>query len=430
MTPFVVILALLAHELGHYVAARLSGLRVERVVIGFGKIIYRRTDKNGTDWCVHLWPFRAYVGIEDFNAVKENIFRRLFVVLAGPLGSLILPFIMMFFFFAVIGKPVAPNIVTAVDLERPAYGAGLRPGDKIVSVDGTKTDYAAGISAITREVTDRTLSFGVERGGELLDLSIRPDMVSYRDVRGVKQKHGLIGIYMLQLPLNYESIEAVDGIEITGADDEEKVDIARLLIHERLGKNIILRMKSADRAAHDYLVTLPVEANADMMDEDSDTYCCVYLGAQKYNYYYGMSLKAAVAEALSRTGELIRNVAKLPFNLFPIEKKWIQETIAVTGQDSVVMTALMYLYHFVFLVSLFSVLIGMINLIPIPGLDGSVILIDVIEAVKRRDITRKEQALWMCGALILFYAAVVAANAGEMEGYYSFLIDKFANGDE
>lgn len=427
MAPFIIVVTLFVHEFGHYLAARLSGLKVERVVIGFGKCIYTRRDKNGTDWLVRLWPFRAYVGIEDFDAVKENIFRRLFVVIAGPFSSLILPFVVLFPFYVLVGKPVIPNIVTAVDLARPAYAAGLRPGDQIVSVDGEKTPYSSKIVEKCRDTTDRPLLFGVERDGQYIEMPIKPDLVSYRDVRGVEQEHGLIGVYLLQLPLTYDSVKKVGGIEIAGEDDDAKKDMARRLIHERLGGEVTLRMKSADREEHDYLVNLSAEANAKMMDENSDKYCCFYIGALLDNFYYRMSIKEGAREALLDNLDIIRNVAKIPFQLFPINKKWITDSTFVSGQTSV---SLMYFYHLIFLVSLFSVLIGLINLIPFPGLDGSVVLLDTVEAARRKKLSSKGKALWICGALILFYAAAIASNAGDMEGYYGFLIDEFTNGDK
>ncbi len=423
MMPFLVILTLLVHELGHYMAARLTSMKVERVVIGFGKCLYSRTDKNGTDWFIHLWPFKAYVGIADFDAQKDKIWRRLFVVLAGPFASLILPFFVMASFFVFFGKPVSPAMVTGVELHRPAYEAGLRPGDKITSIDDNAITYSAQILPFTRNTTDRALAFGIETNGVSRRVDIKPELRSYREENGFVREHGVVGVLMMQLPYDYGALDSVDGIKINGKDDAHD-DMARNLIYERLGKTATIGLKSEDRKIYEYLVDLPRESNPNMMDEKHDDYDYFFIGRLRDNYYLPLGFAASLREAASRDLELIRNVAKTPFNLFPINKEWLLEGGAVSKRTSPV---LHLVYRFVFLLSLFSVLIGLINLIPFPGLDGSVVLLDVVEAVQRKNLTRKGKALWISGALAVFYIAVFASNAPDMEGYYSFLIEKFTD---
>lgn len=421
MIPFLVIVALLVHELGHYITARLSGMRVERVVLGFGKCLWKRTDRNGTDWFVHLWPFKAYVGIRDFDAQKDFIFRRLAVVMAGPLASLILPALVMFCFFVAVGKPAAPALVTGVEIDTPAYEAGVKVGDKIISINGQPISYAAEILPFTREKQSAPLLFELEKNGGIRTANILPEWHVYRDEKGLIQEHGRVGILLQQQPYQYDILKDVDGIDIDDTDKDRDHKQARTLISERLGKSVKLGLKSSDRKVHHYLVDLPQSTNRSIMDENHDDYGRFYVGTIGDNYYRKLSIKEAADEAVSRNLEIIRNVAKAPFQLFPIDKQWVMEDYVVSNRSSAI---LYYIYRFVFLLSLLSVFIGLINLIPFPGLDGSVILIDTVEAVRRKNLTRKGKALWICGALIIFYAAVITANAPDMEGYYGFLIDK------
>lgn len=421
MIPFIVILALLVHELGHYIAARVSGMKVERVVIGFGKRLYSRKDKNGTEWFVHLWPFRAYVGIADFDVHKDKIWRRLFVVMAGPFASLVLPFLLMVPFFFLVGKPVVPPVVTGVEIGTPAYEAGLEPGDKILTIEGTPVAHVAEILPYTRPRPDEPLSFTFARDGEIRETAILQDWFSYRDYRGLEQAYGRIGATFQQQPYDYKTLKTIDGKTVESRDE------ARQLVHEYLGQRIIIGLKSVDDKVHDYLVDLDPQANRNMMNPDHDDYEYFYIGTMRDNHYLPMSMGSALGEGGSRTLELIRNVAKVPFQLFPIDKDWLTESYSVSNRSA---PALYYFYRFVFLLSLFSVLIGMINLLPLPGLDGSVILLDTVEAVRRKPLTRKGKALWICGVLIVLYAAVITANKKDMEGYYGFLIEKVTEGEE
>lgn len=415
MMPFVFMAALYVHELGHYCAARMAGMSVERVSIGFGKVLWQRQSKGGTLWRVHLWPFRAYVGIGDFHPQAETIWRRLFVVLAGPLSNLILPFFIMFLFLATFGKPSVLPIVTGVEAGLPAEKAGVEPGDLIFKINGEPIEDAAQIRRYTWGKPVDPLRVEIKRGNEIFTRDILPRWTEYRDRRGLMHAHGQIGASLAHEPYEYKALKSVNGFVVEGAQDGRKA------LASVLGQRALIGLKATDGKIHYYIMKLSPELNSAMLDKGGKDYEHFYPGTKRGNFYMKLSVTKAAKLSFARSLELIRNVAKVPLQLFPIDRQWLWDDAVVSADIAPVR---FYLYKFTMMLGLFSVALGLINLLPLPGLDGSVVMIDVLEAVKKRELTRAEKARWLVAAFVLFYAMVIAANAPDMEAYYSALFDR------
>ena len=149
LLAFAVALGLLItfHELGHYWVARRCGVRVLRFSIGFGKVLVRRVDRNGTEWALSAIPLGGYVKMLDdvpegatpqqaaeaFN--QKSVGKRFAIVVAGPVANLILAALL----YAVLGmtgtQEPAP-IIAAPPANSMAAQAGFQAGDRIASVDG------------------------------------------------------------------------------------------------------------------------------------------------------------------------------------------------------------------------------------------------------------------------------------------------------
>lgn len=136
------------HEFGHYWVARRAGVRVLRFSVGFGKPLVSRRDRHGTEWALAAIPLGGYVTMLDeregevpadqrhlaFN--NASVWRRIAIVAAGPLANLLLA-IALVWAMLVIGRPdYAPVVGHAQGL---AGEAGIHPGDTLLSVDGTPT---------------------------------------------------------------------------------------------------------------------------------------------------------------------------------------------------------------------------------------------------------------------------------------------------
>ena len=150
--PFILVLTALVfvHELGHYLAARRCGVRVEVFSIGFGPEIYGFTGKSGTRWKLCAIPFGGYVRMfgetrpddeairesksnEEISFYRKSLGQRSWIVFAGPLANFLFAVILLAGLFAIAGEPHTPANVGEVKANSAAQIAGLKQGDVIES---------------------------------------------------------------------------------------------------------------------------------------------------------------------------------------------------------------------------------------------------------------------------------------------------------
>ena len=201
---------MVAHESGHYFAARKFGMRVVRFSIGFGPRIWRhKPPDSDTIYQVALIPFLAYVQIAGMNPYEDNdpkdpgsymnasLWARIVTIAAGPLTNYFFASVLIFFGLLIGGKEVVDDAsMKVVVMPGSAQVAGLESGDKILEVSGTAVhnwdELKKQISAHPGEPVDIAL----ERGGETLHKSVTPG------AKGDKNE-GLIGV---KVPTHMEPV--------------------------------------------------------------------------------------------------------------------------------------------------------------------------------------------------------------------------------
>ena len=184
---FVLSLIVIIHELGHFVAARLCGVKVEAFSFGFGRVLWQRTDKHGTAWQISLWPLGGYVKMlgdadassatPDEEKIKElsqedkkhafyfqNVWKKLFIIVAGPAMNYVLAIVLLTGFFSIYGVLVVPPVVSSVMENSAAQKAGIQVNDRFLRINGNEiSDF----TALRRFVQlDSTLDIVVERDGK------------------------------------------------------------------------------------------------------------------------------------------------------------------------------------------------------------------------------------------------------------------------
>ena len=244
--PFLAVLTLVVtiHELGHFWAARACGVSVDRFSIGFGRAIFRRTDRRGVEWVVGWLPLGGYVrfsedesaatSIPDQETLDEMrasihrregvgaehryfhfkpIWQRAVIVAAGPIANFILAIALFAGLLSVLGENVLPPRVDRVAWFSPAEQAGFRPGDVVVEAEGRKIDNFLDVREIVAVRGGVPTQFLVERDGRRLVLVATPERKTITDPSGVQQRMGSLG---LQAPpfsevtrRHYNPVEAV-----------------------------------------------------------------------------------------------------------------------------------------------------------------------------------------------------------------------------
>ncbi len=206
---FVVVLGVLVfvHELGHYLAARWRGVRVEAFSIGFGRAITSWTDSRGTVWKLAWLPLGGYVKLhgqerpqdvsEDVRATwvpgetfhDKSVLSRAIVVAAGPVANFLLAMVLFAGLFVAIGTPVTMPVISGVVADGAAARAGLMVNDRIVNIAGTPIATFEDLQhAITTHPAQK-LAVTVQRDGKDQQFEVTTDA---RDVGG--HQVGMLGV--------------------------------------------------------------------------------------------------------------------------------------------------------------------------------------------------------------------------------------------
>lgn len=418
LLPLCLLSVFVIHEFGHYAAARMVGLKVDSVVFGRGRLLWMKSDGQGTLWRFHLWPFGAHVQVRSFegnDALSSG--KKLFVILSGPLANLLTPFVLFFVFFTLIGQPVVPTLVSAIEPDMPAYEAGLRPGDKILTINGAPVRSFKEITDHTYPYRTDPLIFTYSRDGVTHETSIMPVWANYKNLDGVSRSHGRIGLTTWQRPYDLKFVRSVAGQDVSSIDE------ARTALLSHMGQRIRIGLFSDDGKTYISEIDLSIASNKNLGNPEHRESRWIYLGSMRDNIYLLLSLSESAAKAASQAGEMIIHIARLPFNLLPMDKEWVSPDATVSGQTSWFASIF---YVFVFFTSLCSCVIGLVNLLPFPKLDGGNALLLIGEIWRKRPLLVKEQAALIVMGVLLFYSAVFTANMGNVYGYWQFHINKAA----
>ncbi len=219
LVPFLFVLTVVVfvHEMGHYLVGRLCGIGVRAFSIGFGPEIAGFNDRHGTRWKLCAIPLGGYVkfvgdvgatsaqpGDEEMEALSEAerkvafhtqpVWKRAATVFAGPLFNFLLAVVVFAVLFSAYGRYVAEPMVAEVTAGSPAEQAGIRPGDRFVSVDGEKVETFADVQRLVSGRGGDTLTFVLLRDGRELTVKATPRLVEQEDALGNKIKVAVIGV--------------------------------------------------------------------------------------------------------------------------------------------------------------------------------------------------------------------------------------------
>lgn len=220
---FVFGLLVLVHEFGHFITAKLTGMRVDEFAIGFGPKLFSK--KYGeTKYSLRAIPLGGFNDIAGMDPsdnpagergfCEKPVFSRMLVILAGSLMNFVLPVVLFFAIFATvgIGKPATEPIIGGVMAGMSAERAGLQVGDKILTVDGEKV-------ATWQEMLDKVKSFEpntaialtYERNAQVEATTVTPQFDE-------KSKRTLIGI---QSQINYEAVTIPEALQMAVGHTKE-----------------------------------------------------------------------------------------------------------------------------------------------------------------------------------------------------------------
>jgi regulator of sigma E protease len=257
------------HELGHFLMARLCGVGVEKFSLGFGpRLLGKRIGL--TDYRISAIPLGGYVKMvgEEPDAeidpeqiplsfTHKSVVKRMMIVAAGPAFNVFLAIIIFFGFFQFYGMVELEPVVGSILENSPAMKAGLKTGDRILSVDQTSVKSFSDMSAIVSKSGGRSIRIIVSRGKDTIPIAIVPELKPDQNLFGEAVHRYMIGItasgkHVRSVKLNplesfYQSLRQtgqVSKLMIVGIVKLIKGDIST----KNLGGPIMIAQMAGDQA--------------------------------------------------------------------------------------------------------------------------------------------------------------------------------------
>jgi len=218
LAAFIIVLSIIVfiHEYGHYIVAKLCGVKIETFSIGFGKELFGWNDKSGTRWKFSLLPLGGYVKMfgdssaastPDGNLLAgmtqeereksfhfKPLYKKMLIVVAGPVANFLLTIVIFVYFIMSNGLPSVDPVIGKVMPNSAAMEAGLQEGDRIIAIDDKKVSSFNDISYSIATNLETTVALDVERAGNIMRINLIPKLVEDDDGLGNKIKRPIIGI--------------------------------------------------------------------------------------------------------------------------------------------------------------------------------------------------------------------------------------------
>ncbi len=423
---FTLALLIVVHEYGHYAVARLCGVRILRFSVGFGHVLVSRRDRHGTEWALSAFPLGGYVKMLDeregevppealphaFN--RQGVWKRIAIVAAGPAANLLLAILLYWLLYAT-GVPALRPVLGEPAPDSPAAVAGFRNGEEVTRIDGEKVDswqdfhllllrHGFGTATIGVETRDaagnialRRLDLaGVERAafekdplGALGLKRYSPDLapvIGELQRGGVAQRAGMAvgdvvtavnGEPVARWEEVVQAIRAHPGIPLTLELQREGDRISMTLTPERVnqGGQTIGRIGAGPKLDPEVFQALQTEVRYPPIE-------ALWRGVQKT-----WELATFTLEML---GRMIIGQASLQNLSGPI-------TIA----DYAGQSASAGMVPFVTFLALISISLGVLNLLPVPILDGGHLLYYFAELASGRPVPERIQEIGQRVGIVL-----------------------------
>ena len=418
------------HELGHFLAARLVGIDVEAFSIGWGNPIFKKTIGN-VEYRLGLFPIGGYCkmkgssdfGTSDYKEAYENInngakldkssylgaspLARIVVSFAGPFFNLIFAVILLSILWGVGFEinTMGNKIVLLSDITPgqtyPADEAGLKTGDRIVEIEGHEISYFHEILENIALNPNKPLKLSVERDGEIIQLNAVPSLDKSRGA-------GIIGVSFWADPV-IESVKEGSAAAIAGLKAGDIVTSANGV---PLRNSYDIRKIMAEKP--DRLV-LEFERNgargqAEFSAEDLEGELGFSWASVSYrtpNLSFPTAVSKGVKESYKTLAVSIKSLRLLFMGIDltqavsgPVRITYMMGDVAAQGFQRGIGMGLRSLTEFL---ALISIALCVMNLLPLPILDGGMIVLFFVEFIRRKPAHPKVISIFQaCGMVIIF----------------------------
>lgn len=417
--PFLFVLTIVVffHELGHFWVARRCGVKIDAFSVGFGPELFGFNDRHGTRWRFAAIPLGGYVRFHGDDSAastpdlqkldkmsadekKVSFFHqpvrnRAAIVAAGPIANFILAVIIFGGVLYGIGRNMTTPVLEVVRANSPALSAGLLPGDRVLSINGKQIDGYEDIMRVTTLSAGEKLAFVVERKGKEIAATVTPALREVKDNLGSTHRIGDIGVS--RWPARANSIRpgsaAMEAgmmpgdliVSIDGKPVEAFEDLPRI-VSGALGKKLSIAVQRGNQRLtltatpkphpnNPKLGVLGIENPAKPEDTFKKRYGVVDSIGMGFSETWFV-----IERTMAYIGGIIVGKESIDQLGGPIRIGQVAGEVAAQS-----------FYDLLRLTAVLSVSIGLLNLFPVPLLDGGHLLFYAIEAVRGRPLSERAQ---------------------------------------
>ncbi|MCR9935044.1 sigma E protease regulator RseP [Vibrio antiquarius] len=437
LISFIVALGILVavHEFGHFWVARRCGVKVEKFSIGFGKSIWSKVGKDGTEYSISMIPLGGYVKMVDSRVDevpehekhlafdKKPLWKRTSIVAAGPIFNFLFA-IFAYWLVFLIGIPAVKPVIGEVTPNSIVAEAGIESGMELKSISGIKTpDWESVnmglISHIGDDLMTVTLTSANEVGSEVTKTLDLREWEFDPETQSAMQSLGFA-------PYTPEVYRVIEQVSQGGAAEkagvlpgDEIVAIAEQRVTE--WKQVVEAVRSNPdtpieltvlRQGYEQTLTL-TPSSRELANKEVVGFAGIAPKVAEWPESYRFDLQFGVFESVGKAVDKTGQVIGLTISML---KKLIVGDVGLnnlSGPISIAKgagaTADYGLVYFLGFLALISVNLGIINLVPLPMLDGGHLLFFAIEAVIRRPVPERVQEMgFRIGGAIIFSLMALA----------------------
>ncbi len=414
---------ILVHEWGHFIVARFFGVRVDVFSIGFGPRLFG-IKRGATDWRVSALPLGGYVrmagqDITDIDSgdqkptgapdelLSKPRWQRALISLAGPAVNLLFPVLLLGVYYSTVGIPKEislskPLVITGLPAAQLNDPSGLRVGDTVLSLNGTKNPTWEQAQSISLQAAQGSvLKLQVSNNGVTREVDVPSSTNPYARTFGYSPIPPVIGEVAIGTPADRAGLQDGDAVQAIDGQKIEHWDQFVDFVRNSGGKTLQLDVER--KGTHLSLSVTPLKG---VSDGAENTYQVGMLPEFVSSYQHVGPIdgvKAASYQTASLVTQTIGVVGKLLSGRVSVKQLQSVVGISRTAGQAVAQGA----YAVIGFMALISVNLGILNLLPIPILDGGHIVLLSLEGLRRRDFSLAFKERLIQVGLVFLLALVV-----------------------
>lgn len=411
------------HEWGHFFAARKCGVKVLRFSVGFGKPIWRHIAKDGTEYCIGCLPLGGYVKMLDeresevapqdlaFAFNRQSVGKRIAIVAAGPIANFIFAILALAAVYTIGTRDFAP-MIDKITQNSIAQQIGLQVQDEIVAINDKPTQNAQMVRRVFLEDTQPDAYVFTLKRNEALQTATLPasaltltplDEAFFTELGFHLSVPASIGSVLENSPAAHAGLQPLDRIIAINQEPITSWFEFVTQMTQYPGKSVALTIL---RDQHEFNVMITPEAkiqNGQTIGQIGVAIDPQLLRTMRFSPID--SLLRGVQDTWFYSYLTLDSIFKMLIGQLGLEHLSGPISIAVYAGDTVQLG----LTHFLQFLALLSISLGVINLLPIPMLDGGHLLYYALEVIMRKPLSFKAQQMGFSIGFILLASLMVLA---------------------